>query len=84
MNHQPKRSLPERGLSLLCAAAMVAGVVFGNLDTPSVSASEQVLSCSQSEHTHGGGCYQDQLICGQEEHTHADGCYNENQELTCG
>ena len=84
MDHQPKRSLPERGLSLLCAAAMVAGMVFGNLDTPSVSASEQVLSCSQSEHTHGGGCYQDQLTCGKEEHTHAEGCYDENNELICG
>ena len=84
MNHQSRRSLTERGLSLLCAAAMVAGVVLGNVDTPRASASEQVLVCGQNEHTHGDGCYQKQFTCSQGEHTHSDSCRNENGEIVCG
>ena len=79
-----KRSWTDRSLSLLCVAAMLAGVVLGPLETTDVMASESVLTCTQAEHTHGDGCYQNQLTCGKNEHTHGDGCFNENGEVVCG
>lgn len=79
-----KRSWTDRSLSLLCVAAMLAGVVLGPLETTDVMASESALTCTQAEHTHGDGCYQNQLTCGKNEHTHGDGCFNENGEVVCG
>ncbi|MCD7746564.1 MAG: DUF2272 domain-containing protein [Lachnospiraceae bacterium] len=47
-------------------------------------ASESVLTCTRTEHTHSDSCYTTTLTCGQEEHTHSDACYDESGNLICG